>query len=341
MLDCTDTSKLINNKKGHRIGFVLLSLLTKLHLECLKKIQSGDRSNFPEQEEKVLFDRIESEVKRLRGSLVQLDAEHLKLIELALIDYKSLGDITLNKQHLVEFLVSSYKAISETISKKETPQEPSDKKELEKVELLRKWKEIIKQFNKDKEIKVNLDHTILDKVNKYLDVRRDAESLYKVYSTIDSCKKYLEGKGSIEVKRLILQTVLQKVGEYLKSTLDTPNLSDKTIQSLEQDKIPVKLLTNFRDRIVHYQVFPLQIDSRDIIPLLGDVLDPIKKIVQGKITEIEGGFIRGLVGKNAPDIKDNNLKEAMKSYANRGVVDLIRYIEGIKDRSRYLLLSEC
>lgn len=196
MLDCTDTGKLIDSEKGLRRGFILLSLLTKLHLECLKKIQSGNRSKFPEDQENFLFDKIEAEVKNLKSQLVQLDAGHLKFIELALIDYKNLGDIILNKQNLLEFLISSYKAISETISGKEMNQTNLSEKELRKVELLQKWKKTIEEFYKDKKFEVSLDETILGKVNKYLNIRRDAESLYKIYSTIDSCKKYFEVKGT-------------------------------------------------------------------------------------------------------------------------------------------------
>ncbi|WP_264730444.1 ankyrin repeat domain-containing protein [Wolbachia endosymbiont (group B) of Episyrphus balteatus] len=333
MLDCTDTSKLINNEKGHRRDFILLSLLTKLHLECLKQIQSGDRSKFPEDQENFLFDKIEAEVKNLKSQLVQLDAGHLKFIELALIDYKSVGDITLNKQHLVEFLISSYEAISKTISTKKMSQGTLDKKELRKVELLQKWKETIAKFDKDEKIKVFLDEAILSKVNKYLGIRRDAESLYKIYSTIDSCKKYFEKKGTtIEEKRLVLQTVLQKVGEYLKSTLDTPNLSDDTRKSLELEQLPIKLLTDFRDQIVHYQVFSLELDGRDITKLLDEGLVPIKEVVYNKIIGIEKGFIQDLVKENASGIGGKNVKELIYSYADEGITGLIKGIEQIKGR---------
>ncbi|WP_265042239.1 hypothetical protein [Wolbachia endosymbiont (group B) of Melanostoma mellinum] len=336
MLDCTDTSKLINNEKGDRRGFILLSLLTKLHLECLKQIQSGGRSKFPEDQENFLFDKIKAEVKNLKSQLVQLDAKHLKLIELALIDYKNLGDITLNKQNLLEFLISSYKAISETILEKEMPpetlQETLNEKESRKVELLQKWKETISKFNKDEKIKVLLDEAILSKVNKYLDIRGDAESLYEIYSTIDSCKKYFEKKGTtIEEKRLVLQTVLQKVGEYLKSTLDTPNLSDGTRKSLELEQLPIKLLTDFRDQIVHYQVFSLELDGRDITKLLDEGLVPIKEFVYNKIIGMEKDFIQDLVKEKTSGIGDKNVKE-LNSYAGEGITELIKGIEQIKGR---------
>lgn len=103
------------------------------------------------------------------------------------------------------------------------------------------------------------------------------------------------------------------------------------MKSLEREQLPIKLLTNLRDQIVHYQVFSLELDGRDIKKLLDEGLLPIKEVVYNKIIGMEKGFIQDLVKEKTSGIGDKNVKE-LNSYAGEGITELIKGIEQIKGR---------
>ncbi|CAN2103767.1 ankyrin repeat domain-containing protein [Wolbachia pipientis] len=319
---CSEVDKSVQRETARKSGLALLELLVKFHLDCLEEIRNNGRDKFPKAQEEILFGKIKAGIKDLKGDLVRSDVKDLKLLGISILDYQPGGDVGLN-QFLVKAISSLFRSISEEVLKSEASRDDPN--------LATRWTIRLKDY--DSKL-VDLDSTIESKISKYLELRRDIKSLDEVCSAIESFKKVLE-KGSIKEKRLALQTMFQVVGEYLKSSKNTLNLSPHVVKLLKKKGLPIESFSNFRDMLLHYQMFSLiDLDGRKIKKLFEEALLPIEGAIKDTMSEIEKGFIEDIVKESVSEIKDNIIRVGINSAVDQGVARVIKYIEQIKDKGQ-------
>ena len=263
----------------------------------------------------------------------------LKFIGVSPRDYKVGENVNFNK-FLVESLFSSYKSISKVMLDKV---ELERTKEPDKQNIPEEFIEFLK-LDLHTELDQYLDSSNTAKIDSYLNIRRDAESLYSIYYTIESLEQTFKGNEiSIEAKRLALQRVFHITGEYLKDTQISPNLSPDVKQSLEEKGVPTKVLSTYRDTLAHYQVFPLiEGDDNQVKDLFDECFLTIQEVIKSEIIKIEDSFIQKIIEEKGKESKiDKSVVERLvEAKSTEGVQELEKCIRTIKSQDKYRYMDD-
>lgn len=320
--DCLQVDSSISRETNGLSGLVLLGFFLKFHLDCLEKVHSDDRGEFPEAQEAISFARIIAGLKDLTPDLIRTDFKDLKMLGISVLDYQPGADVDLNK-FLARCIFAILNSVSEEVSKSE--EYTND------LLLAKRWQIRLKDFNSTL---IDLDSATKSNIFKYLEIRRDVKSLHEVYAAIRTFKNIFADNIAIIDTRLAFQALFQSTGEFLKSTQDAPNLSADVSKLLEDKGIPVKYLSDISDKLFNYELptFINLLDVQDIAKLLQDLI-AVSAVIKSTIIEIEKSYILGIIRTSAfpesPVIVDINIA------ANEGVEGVVAYINHIKQKGDY------
>lgn len=351
-IDCSkiDTKRFINNERCHQYEFIsqsspkksgkascsskqlsarelllcdysIMSSLIELQLHCAK-ISIDDEALFPRNEKIVLIDEITNKMKRLKSYMLNLNSDELEIISVAMLDYRSNLDSKNRKMsgYLAEAILDHFKSAMQVSKKLE-----GNKKITESL--------LLKRSNK---ISNKNRLATIGYLDKYLDSRKDSNSLHKISKGIGLIlvdMTTLEGWD----KKLAAQEALRLLGEYLKSkpATKTPHISESVMKELNNMGIPVGDLCKFRDTLTHKQIFYLI--SMGDANLLQELLPSLRDIINKKIIDLETDLVKKFIDVNLEKITNHSLRERISATTKQplNIRDFKRGISEITSKDSY------